>query len=206
MKHKVSIYFAGSVQKGHEKAQSEWTNQDLQALQGLLPAYEIHLLNPSTRTDDLSDQKSVFGRDMTQIFICDLLFVDIRHRRGLGVGAEMMWAKFHQKPVLALAPLGIHYRPGKMQILDQMVENFVHPFVENLSDHLVKDLRQGAAWIEKWMKGEVKTVKNLDSIHEAMRYYQETQFSLDDPMQEVIETCSHLDKRMKQILTAPYLT
>lgn len=200
MQQKVSIYFAGAIQKGHEKSQSDWTDEDVNFLQELLPHYEIHQLNPRTRTDDLSDQLSVFGRDITQIFLCDLLFVDLRHRRGLGVGAEMMWAKFHEKPLLALAPLGSHYRPGSTQILDQVVDDFVHPFVLNLCDHLVEDLEEGAAWIERWLKGEAEAVKNLDSIREAMRYYQETQFGLDTPMQDVVGACAHLEERMQELV------
>ncbi len=46
---------------------------------------------------------------MTQIFLADIVFVDARHRHGLGVDAEMMWAKFHAKPVIILAPEETHY-------------------------------------------------------------------------------------------------
>ena len=60
----------------------------LRSLQEKLRPHTLLCLNPALRTDDLSDEVSVFGRDMTQVFIADLVFIDARHRRGLGVGAE----------------------------------------------------------------------------------------------------------------------
>src|SRR5690242_19798693 len=98
MKKKISIYLAGSIQKGHEYADSYWTDDDMTLLKKELHDYDVTFLNPALRTDDLSDQRSVFGRDMLQVYCSNIVFVDARHKRGLGVGAEMMWAKLNSIP------------------------------------------------------------------------------------------------------------
>lgn len=140
MDTKISIYLAGSIKKGHEKAdESFWTDQDMLFLKKSLGEFDVSFLNPAFRSDNLSDQRSVFGRDMTQVFCSDVVFVDARDRRGLGVGAEMMWAKSHKIPVVTLAPKDSHYNKSKTTLLDVAVEDWVHPFVESLSDAIVEN-------------------------------------------------------------------
>src|SRR5580704_10722245 len=105
MKTKLAIYLAGSIKKEHEKGDDYyWTERDINLIKQCLPDFEISVLNPASRTDDLSDQLSVFGRDMTQVFSSNFVFVDARAKRGLGVGAEMMWAKLNRIPVVTWAP------------------------------------------------------------------------------------------------------
>jgi len=125
MTETISIYLAGSIKKGHENPQeSFWTDEDMLLLRKYLSEYAISFLNPAFRTDDLSDQCSVFGRDMTQVFCCDIVFVDARDRRGLGVGAEMMWAKFHKIPVISLSPKNSHYNKEKTTLLGKALLDF----------------------------------------------------------------------------------
>src|SRR3990172_3687941 len=102
---KVGIYLAGSIKKGHEKLdESYWTDEDIALLKRSLGKYDVAFLNLAFRTDDLTDQLSVFGRDMLQVFSSHIVFVDGRDRRGLGVGAEMMWAKVNRIPLVTWAP------------------------------------------------------------------------------------------------------
>lgn len=196
---KLAIYFAGTVQKDHEKVESQWTEEDFVILKQKLAPKKLAFLNPSLRNDNLCDQKSVFGRDMSQVFMADIVFVDARHRRGLGVGAEMMWAKFHAKPVIILAPNGTHYRKATTEILGTPVNEYVHPFVQNLSDKIVSSVEDGAAWIQSWLSGEIRMVKDLSTIYEAMRHYQHTQYNHDHPMKELVESCSFLEETFKGI-------
>ncbi len=197
MNAKISIYLAGSIKKGHEKAdESFWTDEDMAFLRKSLPEFEVSFLNPAFRTDNLSDQRSVFGRDMTQVFCSDLVFVDARDRRGLGVGAEMMWAKFHSIPVLTLAPKDTHYHKSKTTILGLAVEDWVHPFVESLSDALVGDLSEGALWIRKFVSANSPKIKGIEDIQSAMRYYRDSQLAYDEPMKALISANQKLHKRI----------
>ena len=91
---KVTLYLAGSIRKGHESVDELfWEEEHMNLLRESFGENEVCFLNPAERTDDLSDQRSVFGRDMLSVFCSDAVMVDGRGRRGLGVGAEMMWAR-----------------------------------------------------------------------------------------------------------------
>lgn len=169
---RVAIYLAGKIKKTHEVSdEAYWSDEDLQILQREFAPYHTALLNPAVRQDDLSDQKSVFGRDLTQVFSCDVVFCDARDRRGLGVGAEMMWAKLHRIPVLTLAPMGSHYRKSSTTLLDKFfVTNWCHPFVENLSDAIVESIAEGVEWIKQHVMKGKSEFKGIDSLYETMEY------------------------------------
>ena len=194
---KIAIYLAGSIKKGHEKSdESYWTDADMACLRKDLNGYDIAFLNPAFRTDDLSDNHSVFGRDMLQVFSSHLVFVDARDRRGLGVGAEMMWAKINKIPVIAWAPRNTHYRKDRTTLLGVPVENFIHPFVESLSDRVVSDLVEGAKWIHELMSNPSLPVKGIEHIGAAMQHYKASQLHLDQPMKELLTFSKELEKRI----------
>lgn len=197
MNKKISIYLAGNIKKGHEKTdESFWTDEDRLFLKKSLPEYEVSFLNPAFRSDNLSDQRSVFGRDMTQVFCSDVVFVDARERRGLGVGAEMMWAKFHKIPVVTLAPKDSHYNKSKTMLLDVSVEDWVHPFVESLSDAIVGNLQEGSTWIRKFVGPTAPQVKDIQYIQSAMQYYRDSQLPHDEPMKALIMANLKLHERV----------
>lgn len=197
MDAKISIYLAGSIKKGHERADELfWTDADMLFLKKALSEYEVSFLNPAFRSDDLSDQRSVFGRDMTQVFCSDVVFVDARDRRGLGVGAEMMWAKFHKIPIVTLAPIDSHYNKSKTTLLGVTVENWVHPFVESLSDAIVENLADGADWVRKFVGASQPKVKDVEWIRLAMEHYRDSQLPHDEPMKTLISANQKLHRRI----------
>ncbi|MBX9924705.1 MAG: hypothetical protein K2Y01_11410 [Rhabdochlamydiaceae bacterium] len=200
MKSKIAIYLAGSIKKGHENPkESFWTDDDINLLRTSLGQYDVTFLNPAIRTDDLSDPHSVFGRDMLQVFSCHIVFVDARDRRGLGVGAEMMWAKLNTIPVLTWAPKNSHYHKDQATLLGVLVDNFVHPFVDALSDQIVENLTEGAKWIKKFISDPSSIeIKSLDHISAAMQYYKTNQLHRDTPMKQLLETENELTERMNR--------
>jgi hypothetical protein len=197
MKKKIGIYLAGSIKKEHEKVdESYWTESDIALLKKSLAQYEVSFLNPALRTDDLSDSFSVFGRDMLQVFSSNVVFVDARDRRGLGVGAEMMWAKVNQIPIVTWAPKNSHYHKERTTLLDIPVEEFIHPFVFALSDRIVENLEEGAHWIDEFISNPEIEIKTLSYIGEAMHYYKENQLQRDEPMQKLLTASEALKTRM----------
>ncbi len=196
----VSIYLAGKIQKAHEAPnETYWTEEDQQVIRKAMSPHHVHFLNPAIRTDDLSDQKSVFGRDMMQVFSADAVFVDARDRRGLGVGAEMMWAKFNKIPVVSLAPLGSHYNKASTSLLGVEVSSWVHPFIEGLSDQIVASLEEGAAWLMKELQKPSSKIKGSEYMREAMQYYLEKQYAQDVPMCTLAASNQVLQERFLSI-------
>lgn len=200
MKPRIAIYLAGSIKKGHENPnESFWTEDDIHLIKTNLNQYDVAFLNPAFRTDDLSDQHSVFGRDMLQVFSSHIVFVDARDRRGLGVGAEMMWAKLNTIPVVTWAPKNSHYHKSQTTILGVEVNDFIHPFIEGLSDKIVENLTEGAEWIGKFFSNPSSTkVKGIEHISSAMKYYKAKQLHRDTPMKQLLTIEDELTIRINR--------
>lgn len=99
----------------------------------------------------------------------------------------MIWAKVHHIPVIAWAPKESHYHKSQATILDVPVENFIHPFVESLSDVIVETLEEGAQWMQTYFSGKNKVkIKGIEFIRSAMEYYKSTQLELDLPMKTLL--------------------
>ncbi len=197
MSGQIAIYLAGKIHKGHEISdEAYWTDEDIAEIEKCLAPAHVTLLNPAIRTDDLNDEKSVFGRDMVQVYSSDVVFVDARDRRGLGVGAEMMWARFHRIPVVTLAPPESHYNRSEANLLGVPVTNYIHPFVEGLSDAVVADIEEGCEEILKLLE-DPSLIKGPEFMQEAMGYYCTTQYPQDIPMQELASLHDSLHQRIQ---------
>lgn len=199
MKKIIGIYLAGSIKKCNEKDnETFWTEADMEQIRRTLSNFEVHFLNPAFRKDNLSDGCSVFGRDMLQVFSANFVFVDARDRRGLGVGAEMMWAKVNGIPVVTWAPRNSHYHKDQTTILDVSVEKYVHPFVESLSDRVVETVEDGAIWMEKTFLSSTTAIKGIQHISFCIDHYRNSQLQHDSPMQEIFQASEELQKRSER--------
>jgi len=197
----IAIYLAGSIKKEHEKEDATyWTDEDRALIKSHLEKFEVTFLNPAFRTDNLSDHRSVFGRDMLQVFSSTVVFVDARDRRGLGVGAEMMWAKVNKIPVVTWAPRNSHYHKDRTIMLGVPITNFIHPFVEALSDKIVENLIEGAEWINEVISNPGTEIKGIQSIGSAMQYYKDSQLHQDGPMKEMVATSEEFKQRIHRSL------
>ena len=200
MNNHLAMYLAGTIKKGHEKQdETFWTEDNIKTLREGLKPYQVTFLNPAFRKDDLSDNTSVFGRDMLQVFSADVVFVDARDRRGLGVGAEMMWAKLNNIPLVIWAPEESHYNKSHTTILGIHVDKFVHPFVECLSDKIVNDLEEGISWIKQIKADPSAPIKGIEFIELAMSHYKNKQLPNDEPMLNLIKGNEILQSRFSLV-------
>ena len=112
----IKIYLSGSIKKGNNdmNKKSYWSDKDIDILKkNLSSKYNVIILNPAEREDDLSDFESVMGRDYFQVYISDIVLVDARDKKGIGVGSEMTFAKENSIPVISIAPINSQYNPIK---------------------------------------------------------------------------------------------
>lgn len=207
MKEKVTIYLAGSVIKGNrsdEKNQQFWDENEIGTFSAAISPAKVVFLNPSERSDDLKDSKSVMGRDLSQVYLSDVVVVDAREKRGLGVGAEMLFAKQNGIPVVTIVPRESHYHKTNFSYLGQFVPDYTHPFVETLSDYVAKDHEDAARWIKEHIILNEKYVspKNCDFLYSTMQYYFDTQLSKDRPMLKFITDNPDLDKKKAEFINA----
>ena len=129
----------------------------------------------------------------------DFVFVDARERRGLGVGAEMMWAKAIQTPLITLAPMDTHYRKEKTTILQFTVNDYTHPFVFSLSDVVVSSALEGGRWMKKHIE-EPQEIKGKHHLKETMRHFYSSHFSTDKPFQEILQEFPDFQEKVDQLL------
>jgi len=198
----IRVYLSGSIQKGNEDAtkKSVWTSADIDILQKVLAdTMNLSLMNPASRSDDLSDQKSVLGRDLLQVYTSDLVLVDARDRKGIGIGAEMLFAKNYGVPVISVAPPNSQYRKENMDYMGQFLESWTHPFIEGLSDYVADSVNDAALFIrDKYPFGE-DLIKNKSIFHDAIRHYIATQFERDTEMYDIVTQDNELFNRIERV-------
>ena len=194
------IYLSGSIQKGAtDSRDSLWADSDLAEIKAGLPDFDVMFLNPANRSDDLSDYRGTFGRDLFQVTSADLVWVDARDRRGLGVGAEMAVAKQHSIPVISLCPRDSHYHRVDFTFMGQPLAEWIHPFVFGYSDVLVPDIASGCGWIRSALGKDLVhgRVQGPETVALAVRHYLDQQLARDVEMRAIIDGSPRLTERIR---------
>jgi len=143
----LAVYLSGSIAKGHEAAGEFWGAEEKAALSKGMEPHQFIYLDPSDRTDDLSDTISLLGRDMLMVLISDAVIVDARSKRGIGVGAEIPRAETQHIPIVAIVPKETTYHKKNAKILNQSIAHWKHPFIFGYADHVAQDFEQAGKWI-----------------------------------------------------------
>jgi len=136
----IRIFLSGSVYKGaHDIRESEffWSEAEEKMLKECIPGISIILINPNKVVIDQSRYIERFRADLEMVLESDLVLVDMRTKKGIGVGAELMMAQYEGIPIVGLCPDGSAYRK----------DGWLHAFVGGLVPYLCDDLHAVAAWI-----------------------------------------------------------
>lgn len=198
----IVFYLCGSVPKGQSESKKLCWDENLRAKisSGLLP-YSATLLDPNVRNDDLSDELATFGRDILHVSLADVVLVDGRAKRGLGVGAEMALANFLNIPVVSWCPDTSHYKRSNFSYLDQDVGDWIHPFILGLSSFVANDLTDAIGWIKEHCDASsVTTRMTLESapkpMYDAAKHYLNGQMACDNEMLRLLQQSKTLSSRM----------
>ena len=182
----ISIYCSGGIKKGpHDDRKLTWDERAHEEFRTALRPYQVVFLNPDERTDDVSDLFTVFGRDHYQVSVADFVVIDARQRRGIGVGIEMLSAKWFTKPVISIVPRNSHYRREELQWQETTIKNYIHPHLLGLSDAVVSNFAEAAQWIREFLANP-RPVKDMSVLTAAIDTYKQKQLKRDDPMVEAL--------------------
>lgn len=206
----LRIYLSGKIKKGHEKNDGFfWGETELTQLSQVFSLHSIDYLDPSNRSDDLSDDISVFGRDLLQVYLSTLVLADLREQRGIGVGGEMIFAGWLGIPVVSVAADSSFYRPRNAQILNQHIPSWIHPFVSGPSTYVAPSIPEAAQWIKETLLPEkekfhpnkrLSYLETMPSIFiSPMQQYIERQLEKDIPMKNLIYTDKDLSAIIEEI-------
>jgi len=150
MARPLRIYLSGSIRKGAADLRSPdhfWTRDDEEFIRANAGG-SVELLNPAKTDIRRQDYAINFGCDLHLVSIADIVLVDARREKGIGVGAEMMFAVQRGIPVVTWAPADTHYRRSKVaDLFGEDLHDWMHPFVFGLSDRVVSDLAEAMAFI-----------------------------------------------------------
>lgn len=169
---KISIYIAGSVRKDKEDANSVFASDEIkdeiiQSLNG----FEVIIFDPNESKILGDGNSSRFGKDCLQVTTSNFIIADLREKRGLGVGAEMMIAKERKIPVISVCPSNSHYKRKNIVFHEGTVNSdWTHPFVEMLSDAIVDNFTEAGKWIKQFIESPSKVISGL-VVDESIKDY-----------------------------------
>lgn len=159
---KLHIFLSGSVHKGSgDKRESSffWSSQDEEVLIENITNAEVIILNPNTISTPKWKFKDRYTSDLEMVIQSDVMIVDARTKKGLGVGAEMMMAHYESIPVYSLATPGSHYRNEILNNDSERIE-WIHPFVFGLSHKIYDSISNIANDINVKISENEITLKN----------------------------------------------
>ena len=163
----VRIYLCGGIRKDENDRKVIWSQEDKETIRGIMG--DVEFLDPQ-RNPERHDPFAAFGCDLNDIKHADIIMIDCRQKRGIGIGAEMVIAKMMGKPVVAVAPRNSHYRRDVLNHFGKEISNWQHPFMTGLSDRVADTVKEAAEWIREFVDSPGK-IKNGDVVEEAIRYY-----------------------------------
>lgn len=196
------IYLCGSIKKSNAVNNNfTWTAENINYISSLATKLHFNLtfLNPASRSDDLSDELSLFGRDMLQVYLSDFLLVDGRDKKGVGVGYEMAFANFKNIPVISWVPYNSHYRPENLIMLGQHLLNWNHPFFKIPSQILAETLDEAVNAIATHALTTSLPLTKDDFVLPAMQHYIGTQLQKDQEMNDLISAHEILKNKVNVI-------
>lgn len=178
----LRIYLSGSIRKGSTDPRPSdhfWSPENEDFIRNNAGAQEVELLNPAKTQIRRTDYALNFGCDLYLVSISDIVLVDARHSKGIGVGAEMMFAADRHIPIITWAPSNGHYRRTFLpDVYGEDLHDWMHPFIFGLSDRVVDDLPAAMEAVRAHVDGKLERRINVQA--HMSRYAAGLGNSLDD--------------------------
>lgn len=176
------VYLSGNVRKGSEDtrpADAFWSEEDEQRIVAGVRSGDVVLLNPARSRVDRADHRANFGCDLHLVRTSDAVLVDARGERGIGVGAEMMFARYVGTPVISVCPPNTFYRRDLIRdVGGEDLHDWTHPFLAGLSDEVVADVDDAAACLDSLIRDGYPRRAEV-GVEAAVAYYHRTVAMLD---------------------------
>lgn len=169
----IRIYLCGSVRKGltDDRPVSEFWSPEQENYIAEAVNGDIELLNPSKTPISRKDYLVNFGCDIFLVQSSDLLIADLRSERGIGVGAELMFARQANIPVIAWLPPDSHYRRDLSNVFGEDLEDWVHPFAFALSDYIENTLEAVCHRANAVLSGSVSRISESKAVDRAIEKF-----------------------------------
>jgi hypothetical protein len=171
------VYLCGSIRKGSSDDRDPgnfWGDDEEKALLAPVRSAEVVTLNPARTDLRRNDYYANFGCDLHLVTKSDVVVVDARTEKGVGVGAEMMFARERNIPVITVAPPNTNYRRDFVpDVFGEDLRDWIHPFIFGLSTRIVDGFEDAGHLLEQLATGQWRPVLS-PSTHKAIDYYLST--------------------------------
>lgn len=173
----LRVYLSGSIRKGstdHRDPSTFWSPENEAELFRPVRSARIVALNPARTDLRRQDYRANYGADLHLVASSHVLVVDARTEKGIGVGAEMMFAQQRGIPVVSVCPPNTNYRRDHVpDVFGEDLTDWVHPFVFGLSDYLTASFTEAGELLERAARtGLPRRAEDPDA---AIEYYHSAQ-------------------------------
>jgi hypothetical protein len=188
---RIGVYCSGSIAKGTSDTKKLcWTIRERQQVSRGAEPIDIVYLNPDDPIPDVGNTLGQFGRDMFQILTADVVIVDGRERRGIGIGVEMAAAAAMGTPTVIIAPANSQYRSDELQYRGVTVRNYVHPHVSALASVIVDTFEEAGSALADAVARNRGERHVPDWLTAAISEYKENVLARDTPMLVALKNLS----------------
>lgn len=162
----ITIYFSGKISSNSIFGTSYWRN-DICAKLSKLSNIEIIKLDPLDRDCDESDSKFIVGKNSNHIKNADFVILYLTDDISFGASAETVIAKYFKTPVIGIAKEGKFIRSQTVR-QGQVINNWIHPYVDIFCDIIVNDLNGVAKFINNFNR----PIKDLSVITDCIEHFE----------------------------------
>jgi hypothetical protein len=169
----LRVYLSGSIRKGsgdRRDPHTFWSPQDEGDLLRNVRSARVVALNPARTQLRRQDYRANYGADLHLVATSHVVVVDARTEKGIGVGAEMMFAHQRGIPVVSVCPPNTNYRRDYVpDVFGEDLTDWVHPFVAGLSDYLVASFEEAGDLLERAATESLPC--RAEDVDAAIEYY-----------------------------------
>jgi hypothetical protein len=142
-----------------------WRDEFIETLEKLSGRQLINL-DPTKTAINQATPEVVVGGDSFMIDEADLVIVYLTDDISVGGSQEILIAKYFQKPVIGLAPLGGKFNGGTKEYFGKLIHNYKDPFVFSTCDVVCADIAEVAEALKTAEKIKPKSILLIKELRD----------------------------------------
>jgi hypothetical protein len=165
---RMKIYVAGKMSKHSHYSSYSWRDEFLKKINALTEI-EFISYDPTSATKNYVNSEMVFGSDVHMISQVDVVVVYFSDDISVGGSQEILIAKYFDKPVIGLAPIGGKFNGTEKEVAGVVIKDYKHPFVFSTCDIVCGNIAEVAEALKNI--GNIKP-KGIDLIDKANKQFE----------------------------------
>lgn len=144
----MKIYVAGKVKKDSSFGTHYWREGFVDRL-AELSGKKLECIDPLQEEMCDDSSKAIFEKDCRLINGCDVVVVYLSDDISVGGSQEILIARYFNKPVIGLAPLGGKFNGATREMYGKLVTDYKDPFVFTTCDVVCGSIEELAEELKK---------------------------------------------------------